>query len=72
MVSKGQLREWIARDEAGDVHDALDVFGNYFMIVTDPYKNDVGLTVVDFLEDGSIYKEFDVDNIDYWSLIVNE
>lgn len=72
MACKGELRMWIARDPEGGIHDDMDHMSSYFMIISDPYEDDLGRMVVDFMEDGTVFIQLDVEHIDHWSLLVSD
>lgn len=72
MIHAGQIREWVYRDAAGEPHPEMmiDILSNYFMIIGEEYTNELGIRVVDFMEIGQIYTNFEVEHLEYWSLPV--
>lgn len=70
-VRAGQLRTWISRDESGGIHETIQE-DPYFIITTDPYVDGVGMSVVDYLEGGKVYVGHAADDLEYWSLVIND
>ena len=72
VIKKGQLRVWIARDEAGGIHETLEGFDSHFIVITDKYEGPFGMYVVDFMEGGQVFTEQPTDHMEHWSLLVSD
>jgi hypothetical protein len=62
---------WIARDETGGIHEA-NFETLLFVVICDPYENELGQRMIDLLEGGQVYECMEASHVDYWSTLVNE
>lgn len=70
-LKAGQLRSWIARDATGGIHEA-DFSDMNFMVICDPYENNLGQKMVDLLDGGQVHQFMEAEHVEFWSLLVND